>query len=388
MAVPEFEVHFALLEDPRINRTKKHLLVDILGIALAAVVCGAEGWKDLRRFGLAKAAWLRECLGLELANGIPSADTFRRVFGRLDPDAFATCLNSWVNSFQEQAAGREVVAMDGKTLRHSFDTVTGQAAMHLVTAWATRRGLALGQVKVADKSNEITAVPVLLKMLDLKGCIVTLDAMSCQKETAKQILAGQADYVLALKGNQTSLHEDVRLFFEDARANDFYEKDPQRRIEHGYHNSGPEKDHGRFEIRQCWTVKGEALAWLHERHPEWQGLNSICAVEGERRRRGKTTRETRYFISSLTGDAQELAQAVRAHWRIENGLHWVLDVVFREDSCGVWQDHGPQNLATLRRVAVSLLKQDTARNWSIKGKSKRASWDNDYLLQVLAGNTN
>lgn len=379
MPTPPLFQHFAALKDPRLDRTKQHALLDIVVIAFCAVLCGAEGWEDMETFGIAKRGWLRDRLGLGLANGIPSDDTFRRLFARLDPEEFGRCFLSFSQSLHTYTKG-EVIALDGKAVRHSFDVATGQAAVHLVSAWATESGLALGQVKVDSKSNEITAIPALLKLLDIAGCVITLDAMGCQKAIAKQIADKKGDYVFSLKGNQSTLHEDVKLFFEEARAHDFYQKNEERRIAHGYYET-VEKDHGRVETRRCWMVAGKPLDWLWQKS-EWAGLSSIGAVESERRIAERVTRETRYFISSLSGSVRKLAQAVRAHWGIENRLHWTLDVAFGEDACGIWQDHAPENLATVRKVALNLLRQDKKKA-GIKAKSKLAGWDSDYLLRVL-----
>ncbi len=376
--------HFTLLQDPRLDRTKQHALLDIVVIAFCAVLCGAEGWEDMEDFGKAKQDWLQERLGLELAHGIPSDDTFRRLFARLDPEQFGRCFLSFAQSLHTHTKG-EVIALDGKAVRHSFDAATGQAAIHLVSAWATESGLALGQVKVDSKSNEITAIPALLKLLDIAGCVITIDAMGCQRAIAKQIVDKKGDYVFSLKGNQSTLHEDVKLFFEDARAHDFYPKDQERRITHGYYET-VEKDHGRIETRRCWMVQGAPLDWLWQRS-EWPGLSSIGAVECERRIGARVSVETRYFISSLRGSVKKFARAVRAHWGIENCLHWTLDMAFEEDECGIWQDHAPENLATLRKIALNLLRQEKRSKRGLKAKSKMAAWDNDYLLQILLQTT-
>lgn len=372
--------HFAILQDPRVDRTKQHALLDLVVIAFCAVLCGAEGWEDMEEFGLAKQDWLQERLGLELKNGIPADDTFRRLFARLDPEQFGRCFLSFSQSLHTYTKG-EVIALDGKAVRHSFDVATGQAAIHLVSAWATESGLALGQVKVDSKSNEITAIPALLKLLDIAGCVITMDAMGCQKAIAKQIVDKKADYVLSLKGNHSTLHEDVKLFFEDARAHDFYQKDEDRHVPHRYFET-VEKDHGRIETRRCWVVETAPLDWLWQKS-EWAGLASIGAVENERQVGEKVTRETRYFLSSLRGSAKKFAGAVRAHWGIENRLHWALDVALGEDDCGIWQDNAPENLASLRKIVLNLLRQDKKNKRGLKARSKRASWDNDYLLQIL-----
>ncbi len=382
MPVHNFRQHFEALDDPRVDRTKWHALMDILLIALCTLLCGGEGWEDMEEFGRAKESWLRETLGLELANGIPGDDTYRRVFGRLNPEQFAACFVAWVRSFQERVAG-DIIALDGKTLRHSFDTATGQAAIHMVNAWAVESGLALGQAKVDGKTNEITALPGLIKLLDIAGCIVTADAMGCQKAIARQIVGQKGNYVLALKGNQASLHADVQLFFEDAIAHDFYEKDPNRRIAYDYHET-LEKDHGRLERRRYWVVGGDQINWLAQKE-DWVGLHTLCAVESERRIGDTVTRETRYFISSLEGSAAQLARPIRAHWRIENSLHYVLDVSLGEDACGIWKDNAPENMGTLRRIVASLLKKERSSKRGVKARAKRAAWDDTYLLKVLAG---
>lgn len=372
--------HFSILKDPRVERHKQHALLDIVVIAFCAVLCGAEGWEDMEEFGLSKQDWLQERLGLGLPHGIPSDDTFRRLFARLDPEEFGRCLLSFAQSLHSYTKG-EVIALDGKAVRHSFDAATGQAAVHLVSAWATEQGLSLGQVKVDGKSNEITAIPALLKLLDIAGCVITIDAMGCQKAIAKQIVDKGGEYVLSLKGNQSTLHGDVKLFFEEARANAFYAKDEDRRIAHGYSET-VEKDHGRIETRRCWVVQGEQIDWLWQR-AEWAGLSSIGAVECERRVGSKVTVETRHFLSSLSGSVKTFARAVRAHWGIENRLHWTLDMAFGEDACPICVDHAPENLATVRKIALNLLRQDKASKRGLKARTKKAAWDNDYLLQLL-----
>lgn len=388
MTLPPLLPHFCVLKDPRIERTKKHSLVDILTIAFCSVLCGAEGWEDMEAFGLAKEAWLQARLGLLLENGIPSEDTFRRLFARLDPEAFSRCFVAWVQTFRTLTKG-ELIAIDGKALRHSFDTATGQAAIHLVSAWASESGLSLGHVKVEDKSSEITAIPALLKLLDITGCVITTDAMGCQKTIARQIKEQKGDWLFSLKGNQRSLHQDVKTFFEDARANDFFPNNPDQRIAYRYQET-TEKDHGRIETRRCFMVEGIEIAWLSQKD-DWCGLQSIGAVECERRvlhpsgerSQDKVTCETRYFISSLSGSVKRFAHAVRAHWGIENRLHWVLDVAFDEDGCPIAIDHGPENYATLRKTALILLKQDRVTKAGIKAKSKKAGWDDNYLLKIF-----
>jgi predicted transposase YbfD/YdcC len=346
-------------------------LTDIIAIAICAAVCGADDFVEIEEFGRAREDWLKE--RLELPNGIPSHDTFGRVFSRLDPKEFSECFLSWTRAIKEHTAGG-FVAIDGKASRGSFDAAAGKSAIHMVSAWAAESHMVLGQVKVDDKSNEITAIPELLRLLDISGCIVTIDAMGCQREIASQIIKQNGDYVLSLKGNQGMLHEDVKVFFEDSRSTGF------RGVEHSFHES-TDKDHGRIETRRCWVSAN--IAWLNERH-EWPGLESIVAVESERHIGEKVTVETRYFISSLNESAPKMSEAVRSHWGIENQLHWVLDVVFREDHCRTRKDHAPQNLATLRHIALNLLKQDKSAKVGIKARRLKAALDIRYMEKILA----
>ena len=370
----DFHVHFGVLSDPRVARTKKHLLSDILFIAICTVACDGEGFTDMEVFGRAKEEWLRKYL--ELPGGIPSHDTFGRVFSIIDPEAFTECFVNWTQAIHVATAG-EVVALDGKTVRHSFDTATGKSALHLVSAWASENGLALGQVKVDDKSNEITAIPKLLEMIDVKGRIITTDAMGCQKDIVKRIIEKKGDYVLCLKGNQESLHEEVKYFFDEAQAAGFED------VDHSYFES-VEKDHGRIEIRRCWVVEDDAIGWL-EKEDQWPGLKSIAAIKGERRTGNKTTIETRYFISSLAGRPSKVMNAAREHWAIENSLHHVLDVTFNEDASRIRRDNAPENLAILRKIVINLLKKQKSTKASIRGRLKRAAWDNSYLQTILVG---
>jgi predicted transposase YbfD/YdcC len=370
--------HFATLPDPRSDHTKRHQLLDILTIALCGVICGAESWVEIEQFGHAKLPWLRTFL--DLPNGIPSHDTFGRVFAALDAEQFQQCFLGWVQAVVAHTRGqvtpRQVVALDGKTLRRSHDRSNGKAAIHLVSAWATANRLVLGQVKVEDKSNEITALPALLRLLALEGCIVTIDALGCQTAIAQTILEQGADYVLALKGNQPALEQAVQVMFADALAREF------RGIAHDQHTT-MEKGHGRLEVRRCWTIsEPEHIAYLAAEE-RWPGLRSIGMIEAERTVGEATTRETRYFISSLAGDAAPFARAVRAHWGIENRLHWVLDIAFREDDCRVRQGEAAQNFAVLRQVALNLLRQEQTARIGVKAKRLKAGWDEQYLLKVL-----
>ncbi len=366
--------YFGDLPDPRIERCKHHQLLDIIAIGICAVICGADSYVEMEEFGRAKREWFETFLDLE--NGIPSHDTFRRVFGKLKPSEFQRCFLAWIESVQERTKG-EVIAVDGKALRGSFERTTNRLAIRMVSAWSTHNHLVLGQVKTAEKSNEITAIPALLRLLEIEGCIVTIDAMGCQKEIVAQIVEQKADYCISLKGNQGILHEEVREYFEWARRIDF--KD----LEYTYAEA-VEKDHGRLEVRRCWSVAD--VEWLNHKQ-EWSGLRSICAVEAERveMTTQKRSVETRYFISSLESDAQALMQAVRKHWAIENSLHWVLDVAFGEDKCQIRKDHGAENFAMLRHIALNLLKREKTAKVGVKIKRNKAGWNNDYLLKVLTG---
>jgi predicted transposase YbfD/YdcC len=365
--------HFAELTDPRIDRSRLHELIDIVAIAICAVVAGAESWDDIEDFGKAKHTWLKNFL--ELPNGIPSHDTIRRLFERLDPEQFQKGFLGWVEALHE-ATERQVIAIDGKTLRRSFDRAGGKSALHLVHAWATANHLLLGQVAVDEKSNEITAIPKLLKMLEIAGAIVTIDAMGCQKEIARTIRERKADYVLALKANHERLFEQVVAFFDGACPR------LMRGPEIGYHREWSE-GHGRDEFRRCWATSD--LSWLEGRE-EWEGLRSVAMIEAERFIGDELSVETRYYLSSLPNDARLLNEVVRSHWAVENSLHWVLDVTFQEDRSRIKKENAPENFGLLRRLALCLLKRETTSKRSIKGKRLRASWDESYLQQVLCGN--
>jgi len=368
-------LHFGIMTDPRVERTKLHSLHDILVIAICAVICGADAWTEVESFGNAKKDWFSGFL--DLRNGIPSHDTFGRVFAALDPKQFSECFASWLADVARNLTG-QVVAIDGKTLRRSYDKASSKQAIHMVSAWAAETRLVLGQLKTEEKSNEITAIPELLKMLALRGCIVTIDAMGCQREIVGDIVDQGADYVICLKGNQETLHGDVKRFFDWAIEEDFKE------FPHDFAES-IDKGHGRVETRRCWCTSD--TSWFQDL-PKWKGLSSFAMVEGERTVGTETSVERRYFISSLDGkDAQAFACVVRSHWGVENELHWTLDVSFREDECRVRQGNAAENFSTLRRIALNLLKRSSFKA-GIKGKRLRAGWDEDYLLKVLAGARN
>jgi predicted transposase YbfD/YdcC len=361
--------HFADLQDPRLDRTKKHSLGDILVLALCAVLSGADSYDDIEEFGRAKRDFFARFL--DLPNGIPSHDTFNRVFAALDPAAFQRCFFSWMNAICERCGLRRV-QIDGKALRRSHDKSSAKACLHLVSVWAGENGLTLGQEAVADHSNEITAIPKLLATLDLAGAIVTIDAMGCQKEVARQIVDQGGRYVLAVKENQPTLYRDVARCFEEALEGDFVglRYDQFAREEQG---------HGRREERTYTVIYDPPGLRTKE---AWAGLKAILAVSRERRQGDKYSCEAHYYVSSAASRAKTFAESIRGHWAIENGLHWVLDVVFGEDHSRVRKGHGAENLAMLRRVAVSLLRQDQSKG-SLKGKRKRAGWDQDFLLHLL-----
>lgn len=365
--------HFALLEDPRDQRGKEHRLLDIISITICAVICGADSWTDIEEYGRAKADWLKTFLALP--NGIPSHDTIARVFARLAPEQMQDCFLSWIAAISQLSQG-EIVAIDGKTVRGSYDCNHGKGAIHMVSAWASANRLVLGQRKVDEKSNEITAIPELLSVLSIAGCIVTIDAMGCQRQIADAIIEAGADYVLALKDNQPSLFEDVQWLFEQAESVQFQasEHDGARSVDKG---------HGRLEIRRCWTLSGSELDYLVQK-PRWRGLQTLAMIESERRVAGKVSRERRYYLSSLGQDAAVLNAAIRTHWAIENGLHWVLDVAFAEDGCRIRKDHAPQNMSVLRQIALNLLGQDKSTKVGIQAKRKKAGWDDAYLIKILA----
>jgi len=363
---------FGDVEDPRVERTKLHLLPDILAITLCVVICGADTWMEIELFGQAKIEWLRTFLALP--HGIPSHDTFGRVFARLNPEQLERCFMAWMQALA-QASGGRLTAIDGKTLRRSLDKANRKAAIHMVSAWCEANHLALGQLATDAKSKEITVIPKLLKMLDISDSVVTIDAMGCQKVIAQQIVEQQGHYVLQVKGNQESLHDIKKDTFDELTG---------RGIPGVPYSSHEEVDggHGRVETRRIWTA--EWIGWYAQR-ADWTGLRSFVCVESERTVDGQTSKDRRYYISDLGGvEARTMLAYVRGHWGIENRLHWSLDVTFREDTLRNRVGHSAENFSRIRRLALNLLRRDKTCKVGLKGKRLKACLKEDYLLQILS----
>jgi predicted transposase YbfD/YdcC len=371
--VGSIERHFGVLSDPRVDRTKEHQLLDILVIAICAIICGADDWEAVAEYGRDNQEWFKGFL--EIRNGIPSHDTFWRVFGSLDGEEFQNCFISWIQSVSRLTTA-EVVAIDGKYVCGSTDKGIGRGAIDMVSAWATKNRLVLGQYKVDEKSNEITAIPALLQNLMIQGCIVTIDAMGCHSDIAETIVEQGADYLLQLKENQKSLYDDTVLLFSDLEQSGF--------TAYAYeHDQTIEKGHGRIEIRQAWTINDATLLQLLRNADHFKNLRTIMKVRHERRCQGQVAVEEHYYISSLSTSAATLLAAKRAHWQIENSLHWVLDIAFGEDDCQLRKKNGAQNLAILRHIALNALKQETSVKLGIHNKRLKAAWSHNYLLKVL-----
>lgn len=362
--------YFAELPDPRRSQGRRHKLIDILAVALCAVLCGADDFVEIEEFGETREAWLRQFL--ELPHGIPSHDTFGRVFAALDPTAFGRCFMTWVRGVAELSEGA-IVAIDGKAVRRSYDAASECPAIKLVSAWAREHRVTLGQVKVSAGSNEIRAVPELLRALAVKGCVVTTDALNCQKEVAAEVRRREADYVLALKGNHGGLYERVKQFLSSVREGRTHG------FEEGFHRS-VEKEHGRVEERRFWQVTAPADLTASG---EWVDLASVGMCEAVREVEGEVSTHRRYYLSSLPVEVMKFAEAVRGHWAVENSCHWVLDVVFREDDSRVRVAHAAENMALLRRLVNNLLQQERSVKRGVKAKRLKAALDENYLLKVL-----
>jgi predicted transposase YbfD/YdcC len=370
-----FLEHFSDLPDPRQSGKVVYPLQEVLLLCLLAVLAGAEGFVDIARFGKKKIELLRRFLPFK--DGTPSHDQLGDIFATLDAAAFQRCFVAWVANLIGVSA--DVVAIDGKTIRRSSSKRGGKAAIHMVSAFAARQRLVLGQVKVADKSNEIVAIPALLDMLAIEGAVVTIDAMGCQREIARKVIDKKADYILALKGNQGALREDVELFAAEQKANSFKDAKVTR-------HETVDADHGRIETR-TYTVIHD-VAWLQDRH-QWPGLQGVVMVESQREIPGPgmsanaIERETRFYITSLAWIAEQIGSAVRAHWMIENGLHWVLDMNFRDDECRVRTNHAPANFTTIKHMALNLIRRAPGKD-SLRLRQKVAAWDDDYLASLIA----
>ena len=364
--------HFQEIKDPRVERTKKHQLTDILVIAILAVIAGAQGWEDMENYGISKKQWLEKFLALP--HGIPSDDTFRRVFEFINPEELNRCFLQWVETLVTKMGG-EIIPIDGKTIRGSYDRNQGKSALHIISAWSSEQRLVLGQMKVEDKSHEITAIPALLELLDITGSIITIDAMGTQTEIAKKIIDKKGDYVRALKANHPTLYNQVQEWFEKASAQQFQGIDVsyEKRVEKGHH---------RREIRQVWSVPVSAINNLYQPRL-WAGLQSVVMVLRVRHLWNKTTREVQFYLSSLHSDAQLIGRAIRQHWGIENQAHWTLDCTFAEDACRIRSFHSPRNFALLRRIALNALNREHSYKRSLRQKMKRTAMDNDYMIQVL-----
>ena len=373
--IADIETYFGKLEDPRIERRKLHKLLDVIVVAICAVICGADNWVEIQYFGERKQAWLKQFLSLP--NGIPSHDTFGRVFSRLNGEQFQACFMEWVQAVHQVTAG-QVVAIDGKQVRRSMDSYQGKAAIYMVSAWAEENRLVLGQRKVNEKSNEITAIPELLELLEVTGCIVTIDAIGCQTQIAETIVRKKAEYVLTVKENQPHLYEDLAYFFQMY----LQDENPLQWIQD--HHQTLQKAHGRIETRQCWVLSASPYLESVRGLKDWPQLKSLVCMVSQRKIGEAVEQDTRYFISSLPPDAKRLSSAIRGHWGIENRLHWVLDVAFDEDHSRARKDFAPQNLTVIRHIALNMLRHEPTAKGGIQAKRLQAAWDEDYLLRVLA----
>lgn len=356
--------YFSSVEDPRVDRTKDHLLSDIIFITIAAVICGAETWNDIEMYGKSKESWLRN--HLQLPNGIPSHDTFNRVYSAIDPRKLEDCFLNWVKAVSELTNG-EIISIDGKCIRGSKKT-SSKSMVHMVSAWAHSNHMVLGQVKTDDKSNEITAIPKLLEILAIKGCIITIDAMGCQTEIAEKIIEKEADYILAVKGNQGTLEQGINDTLRFSKPTDTYEE--------------TDVGHGRIEIRKCLVYTD--LSHI-DNVAKWKNLRSLVKIESMRhiKSTGQEQRETRLYISSIEPFAKKISESIRAHWGVENSLHWVLDIAFGEDKSSKTNQNAVENFSIINRIALNLLKNEKSKKIGVKGRRLTAGWDNDFLIKIL-----
>ena len=371
--IRSLEAHFSKVTDPR-GPNVTHQLFAIIVIAILGTICGADGWVEIEQFGKQKLKWLRQYLFLP--KGIPSHDTFGRVFSQIDPEEFQASFIAWVQAVHHLTQG-QVIGVDGKQLRGSHDRGKGQPALYMVSAWAEQNHLVLGQRQVEEKSNEITAIPALLRLLDIKGCIVTIDALGTQTKIAKQIIEAEGDYLLAVKHNQGRLYTDLERLFSYDQQQGFQDAPYEYAKE-------VKKGHGRIDVRECWATSHPEYLASVKQVKKWANLQSLVMIVRRRIREGEETVKTRFYISSLEANAQRILKATRQHWGIENGLHWVLDIAFNEDRSRVRKDHAPANLAVLRHMAVNLLKQETSAKGGIKAKRLQAGWNEEYLIKVLS----
>lgn len=365
------EHFFKEIDDPR-HHNRLHKLIDIIIISICAVISGADTYDQIETFGNVRKSWLSKFL--ELPNGIPSHDTFGRVLEKLNPIEFQNSFMKWIASVSKQTKGK-VIAIDGKTLRRSHDHANDKKAIHMISAWAESNNVVLGQLKTSEKSNEITAIPTLLNLLDISGSIITIDAMGTQKQIVQTIIENDADYVLALKENHKTFHDEVVRLFDHQ----------EKMMQQGYsfdECTTVDGDHGRVETRK-YTATSD-LGWFEDKS-EWKGLNSLCMVESIREIGGKVSQEKRYYISSLECDAQKIGKAIRSHWGIENSVHWILDMAFREDESRIRKGYGAENFAAIRNIALNLLKTNKTFKGSIKTKRLRATMDPSYLKEVVFG---